>query len=442
MTHPRSTGARSTSSASAAPGSRRTRTSRVRGGRRCGLGPPGDDLPGDAQGVDVDIGGEPTPPCGFEIVVSTAHAGRVRGPVTRRVPGRARALRRSIVIGGAHGKTTTAAIVAYVLERARRTIRPGSSAGSSRSSVATPETGRAGSSSRVTSRIARSSSCVPRSRSSRTSSSTIMPAYASTAELDDLLRGVAATAPKGFVAGSSRRSSSSSRSPAAQPTERSRRAGRSRARRSRAGGGEEAIVSFTGVGRRFELVGERGGVRVVDDYGHNPTEIAAPLRGRARWHRAPPHRRLPAARPRADAPASRRARRSARARGRGDRHRRDRRSRRARPASQASWCSTTCRRASGEAGRRRSRMRRRSRSRGRGRETWSSRSAWGSRGGSRERSSTGCLSDEASRHGVDARALTTIGTGGPARALARPRTVPELEDALRSRAGKGSRSSS
>ena len=41
---------------------------------------------------------------------------------------------------------------------------------------------------------------------------------------------------------------------------------------------EQALASFAGVGRRFELVGERGGVRVVDDYGHNPTEIAAALR--------------------------------------------------------------------------------------------------------------------------------------------------------------------
>jgi UDP-N-acetylmuramate--alanine ligase len=41
---------------------------------------------------------------------------------------------------------------------------------------------------------------------------------------------------------------------------------------------EQALASFAGVGRRFELVGERGGVRVIDDYGHNPTEIAAALR--------------------------------------------------------------------------------------------------------------------------------------------------------------------
>ena len=36
-------------------------------------------------------------------------------------------------------------------------------------------------------------------------------------------------------------------------------------------------MTFTGVDRRFQLVGERGGVRVLDDYGHNPTEIVATL---------------------------------------------------------------------------------------------------------------------------------------------------------------------
>ena len=39
----------------------------------------------------------------------------------------------------------------------------------------------------------------------------------------------------------------------------------------------EALASFHGVGRRFELRGEAAGVRVFDDYGHHPTEIAATL---------------------------------------------------------------------------------------------------------------------------------------------------------------------
>lgn len=43
----------------------------------------------------------------------------------------------------------------------------------------------------------------------------------------------------------------------------------------------EAIVrgleQFSGVGRRFEIKGERNGVLVVDDYGHHPKEITATL---------------------------------------------------------------------------------------------------------------------------------------------------------------------
>ena len=42
-----------------------------------------------------------------------------------------------------------------------------------------------------------------------------------------------------------------------------------------------ALSSFMGVHRRFELVGEVDGVRVVDDYGHHPTEIAATLKAAA-----------------------------------------------------------------------------------------------------------------------------------------------------------------
>ena len=39
-----------------------------------------------------------------------------------------------------------------------------------------------------------------------------------------------------------------------------------------------AIATFTGVGRRFQVVGERRGVTVVDDYAHHPTEVEALLR--------------------------------------------------------------------------------------------------------------------------------------------------------------------
>jgi UDP-N-acetylmuramate--alanine ligase len=38
-----------------------------------------------------------------------------------------------------------------------------------------------------------------------------------------------------------------------------------------------ALEDFLGVERRFEFLGEFGGVKVVDDYGHHPTEIVATL---------------------------------------------------------------------------------------------------------------------------------------------------------------------
>jgi UDP-N-acetylmuramate--alanine ligase len=39
----------------------------------------------------------------------------------------------------------------------------------------------------------------------------------------------------------------------------------------------EALSSFSGAGRRFQFKGEAGGVMVVDDYGHHPTEVKATL---------------------------------------------------------------------------------------------------------------------------------------------------------------------
>lgn len=40
----------------------------------------------------------------------------------------------------------------------------------------------------------------------------------------------------------------------------------------------EAIKGFRGVQRRFQIIGDIDGIKVVDDYGHHPTEIKATLR--------------------------------------------------------------------------------------------------------------------------------------------------------------------
>lgn len=49
---------------------------------------------------------------------------------------------------------------------------------------------------------------------------------------------------------------------------------------------KEALGSFSGVQRRFQIKGEWGGIMVVDDYGHHPAEIKATLSAAKRgWDR-------------------------------------------------------------------------------------------------------------------------------------------------------------
>jgi UDP-N-acetylmuramate--alanine ligase len=73
-----------------------------------------------AAGIPVTIASEPpAPPDGFEPVVSTAFAGRVEGKSRAEFLAELVSLRRSIVVAGAHGKTTTAAMIAFCLDRLR-----------------------------------------------------------------------------------------------------------------------------------------------------------------------------------------------------------------------------------------------------------------------------------------------------------------------------------
>lgn len=49
---------------------------------------------------------------------------------------------------------------------------------------------------------------------------------------------------------------------------------------------QRGLKTFDGVGRRFEIVGEKNDIMVVDDYAHHPTEIIASLSGaKAGWKR-------------------------------------------------------------------------------------------------------------------------------------------------------------
>jgi UDP-N-acetylmuramate--alanine ligase len=73
------------------------------------------------EGIDVDISADPPqPPSGWEVFVSTAFAERVTGRSRAELLSELVSLRDSIVVAGAHGKTTTSAMVAFCLERLGR----------------------------------------------------------------------------------------------------------------------------------------------------------------------------------------------------------------------------------------------------------------------------------------------------------------------------------
>jgi UDP-N-acetylmuramate--alanine ligase len=72
-------------------------------------------------GIDVEISDEPPqPPEGWEVFVSTAFAGRVPGKTRAELLAELVSLRDSIVVAGAHGKTTTSAMIAFCLEQLGR----------------------------------------------------------------------------------------------------------------------------------------------------------------------------------------------------------------------------------------------------------------------------------------------------------------------------------
>jgi UDP-N-acetylmuramate--alanine ligase len=229
------------------------------------------------EGIRIDIGGEPTPPAGYEVVVSTAHAGLVEGRSRAELLAELVGLRKAIVVGGAHGKTTTTAMIAFVLRELG--LDPAWIIGG----VVPQLGGNAGTG---------AGWLVVEGDESDRSIGLLEPeiavvtnveldhhgTYASEAELAAFFEEWLARAP------------SAVRGWELEPVElelavpgehNSRNAAAALAALELAGVDRDdaarALTGFAGVGRRFELVGERGGVRVIDDYGHNPTEIAAAL---------------------------------------------------------------------------------------------------------------------------------------------------------------------
>ena len=242
-----------------------------------------------AEGIAVTIGHDAANvPAGAEVVVSSAIAAdnpevveaRARGTRTRmrgELLADLVALRPSIVVAGAHGKTTTAGMIAFCLDRLGHD--PAFLIGGQ-----IPQLGgnaRAG-----------GGWLVAEGDESDRSLELLRPqiavltnveldhhaTFGSEAEVRELFERWLAAAPVAVhgeklapaslelgVAGDHNRRNAAAALAALEV------AGIERAE------AERVLPEFSGAGRRFELRGEAVGVRVYDDYGHHPSEIAATL---------------------------------------------------------------------------------------------------------------------------------------------------------------------
>jgi UDP-N-acetylmuramate--alanine ligase len=228
--------------------------------------------------VAVEISPEPPqPPPGWEVFVSTAFAGQVDGRPRADLLAELVSRRRAIVVAGAHGKTTTSAMIAFCLDRLG--LDPAFLIGG--------EVPQLGGNARTG-----SGWLVVEGDESDRSVGALRPeiavllnvdldhhtTFASRAEveafLEEWLREVpqvvraeelAPVALDLAVPGAHNRRNAAAALAALEL------AGVARA------DAEAAIVEFRGAGRRLEPRGEAGGVTLLDSYAHHPAELAADL---------------------------------------------------------------------------------------------------------------------------------------------------------------------
>ena len=243
-----------------------------------------------AEGIAVTIGHDAANvPAGAEVVVSSAIAAdnpevveaRARGTRTRmrgELLADLVALRPSIVVAGAHGKTTTAGMIAFCLDRLGHD--PAFLIGGE-----IPQLGgnaRAGGGGWLVAEGDESDRSLELLRPQIAVLTNVEldhhATFGSEAEVRELFERWLAAAPVAVhgeklapaslelgVAGDHNRRNAAAALAALEV------AGIERAE------AERVLPEFSGAGRRFELRGEAVGVRVYDDYGHHPSEIAATL---------------------------------------------------------------------------------------------------------------------------------------------------------------------
>jgi UDP-N-acetylmuramate--alanine ligase len=228
--------------------------------------------------VVVEISPEPpSPPPGWEVFVSTAFTSRIAGRPRADLLAELVSLQRTIVVAGAHGKTTTSAMIAFCLDRL--SLDPGFLIGGE-----VPQLGgnaRAG-----------AGWLVVEGDESDRSIAALQPeiavllnvdldhhaTFGSRAELEAFFEKWLSAVPHVVraeelepvalelaVHGAHNRRNAAAALAALELAGVARR------------DAEGVIVEFRGAGRRLEAKGEAGGVTVLDSYAHHPAELAADL---------------------------------------------------------------------------------------------------------------------------------------------------------------------
>ncbi len=226
------------------------------------------------DGVRIEIAPEPVVPDGWEVVVSSAYPS-VEGTPRAELLAELVALRRSIVVAGAHGKTTTTGMIAFAL--AELGLDPAWLVGGEIAQLG----GNAGAgegwlvvegdeSDRTVEQLRPGIAVVTNVELDHHAT------FGSEAELSEMFERWLAEVPhvvRGWelepvdvelaVPGEHNRRNAAAALAALEL------AGVARA------DAEPVLARFRGAGRRFELAGEKSGVTVVDDYAHHPSEIEA-----------------------------------------------------------------------------------------------------------------------------------------------------------------------
>ena len=228
--------------------------------------------------VRVEISAEPPqPPAGFEVYVSTAFADGVQGSSRAELLAELVSLRKSIVVAGAHGKTTTSAMVAYALRElgddpawliGGDVPQLGANAGAGEGWLVVE----GDESDRTIERLRPTIAVVTNVDLDHHST------FASRAEVEELFARWLADVPH-VVRGDDLEPYDAELAVVGDHNRRN--AAAARAALEHAGFAradvERALSKFRGAARRLETRGTVNGVEVVDDYAHHPAEIEATL---------------------------------------------------------------------------------------------------------------------------------------------------------------------